>query len=242
MIKSAKFFSVIAAIAVLSAVFFVGSASAHYLWVTQEGDVYYVARGGRPDKFEPYNPAAVVLIKAFDREGMEVPTRRSDQKERVSFSAEKSVSLAAVMTEWGSRVNTTKGKKLMTRKEAEAQGFKVLQSFTSTQTSKSVFEDGASVCKPVGLKFEIVPERSPFSLKPGEEMKIKVLFEGVPIKDSAVSSGQNAKAVTDKEGNAAIPLSPEGWNVIMAQHRIMTPNDSEYNFRQFMTFFVFKVK
>jgi len=28
----------------------------------------------------------------------------------------------------------------------------------------------------------------------------------------------------------------------MAQHRVMAPNDSEYNFRQFMTFFVFKVK
>lgn len=242
MMKSAKFFGLIAAIAVLSAVFFVGSASAHYLWVAQEGDVYYVARGGLPDRFEPYNPASVVLLKAFDRGGMEVPTRRSDQKERVSFSAEKSVSLAAVMTEWGNRVNTTRGKKLMTRKEAEAQGLKVLQAFTSTQTSKTVFEDSSTISKPLGLKFEIVPETSPFSVKPGEELKIKVLFDGVPLKDAAVTSGQNAKTVTDKEGNAAIALSPDGWNVIMAQHRIMTPNDSEYNFRQFMTFFVFKVK
>jgi uncharacterized GH25 family protein len=242
MMKSARFRVYVAVVALLSMVCSVGSASAHYLWVTQEAGVYYVARGGLPDKFEPYNPAAVVLIKAFDRDGMEVPARRSDQKEGVSFRADKPVSLAVVMTEWGSRVNTTKGKKLMNRKEAEAQGFKVLQSFTSTQTSKTVFEDNPIVAKALGLKFEIVPGRSPFGLRPGEAMKIMVLFEGSPLKDATVTSGENEKTVTDKDGAAEVVISREGWNVIMAQHRIMTPNDMEHNFRQFMTFLVFKVR
>jgi nickel transport protein len=216
-------------------------AHAHYLWVVQEDDRYVVARGIPPDDREAYNPDAVTLIKALDREGAEVPIESVKEKRWVSFSSEKRVSVATVVCDWGSRVKTTRGKKLMTRKEAEAQGFRVLEAFTSTQVSKTLFEDGDAVSKNLGMRFEIVPLSSPFQLKLGAPLEMQLLFDGAPLKDTMVSTDGRIETKTDQNGMARIDGCHEGWNIIMARHMVSASGDPDINYRQFMTFLLFKV-
>lgn len=217
-------------------------AYAHYLWVLQQEDQYVVARGTIPDNLEAYNPDAVTVIRAFDREGSEIPIERLHDKVRVSFRAKKSPSIAAVMCDWGSRVKTTRGKKLMTRSEAERQGFQVLEAFLSTQTSKSLFEDGDAVCKQLGMKFELVPTKSPFQLGPGEPLDVRLLFEGAPLKDAMVSTAEQAQTKTDEKGIARIAGCKGGWNMIMARHTVSVSGNPDIHYHQFMTFLVFKVQ
>ncbi len=227
---------------VLVVTFAVQPAFGHYLWVTQEGDSYVVARGGMLDRLEPYDPAAVKLIKAFDRQGAEVSVTRIEEGERVFFRPASPPCLAAVRCDWGGRVNTTRGKKLMTRREAEQQGFKVLESFLSTQTSKTLFADGASVCTPLGMIFEWVPIKRPFRLGPGEPLEVKLIFDGAPLKHAAVSLGDNTQTETDEQGVARVAVAKTGWHVMMAKHVVPVSNDADVDYHQYMTFFVFKVK
>lgn len=212
----------------------------HYLWIYPEGENYVIARGIFPDRLDPYPSSAVGFIRAFDREDAEMDTERVDAHDRVMFRAQRPVSLAAVTCDWGGRVNTTQGKKLMTRKDAEQQGFKVLQAFLSTQTSKTALADGASVCRPLGLVLELVPLQSPFTLAPGEPLEIALMFNGAPLADTIVSTAEEVQAKTDGKGIARIAVSKAQWQVLMAKHIVPAPADTDINYHQFMTFFVFK--
>jgi nickel transport protein len=234
--------SVLMLVFLFIASFYDRPAFGHYLWIAQQGENYIVGRGIIPDKFYPYNPDAVTFIKVFDAEGKDIPVNRVNDKERVIFRTGGSISLAAVRCDWGDRVNTTRGKKLMNRRDAEQQGFKVLESFLSTQTSKTLFEDGAAVCKYLGMKFELVPIKSPFKLEPGELLELKLMYDGAPLRNAAVSSDVNTRTKTDENGMVRIDVSKTGWNVIMAKHIVPSLNDVNVDYHQFMTFLVVKVK
>lgn len=78
------------------------------------------------------------------------------------------------------------------------------------------------VCRPVGQKMEIVPERNPATMKPGERLPLRILLDGVPIGGVRVSSGCDqfaqggyaAHTRTDADGRAEIELPIEGhWFV-----------------------------
>lgn len=218
------------------------SANAHHLWVVAQEDVCVVARGTVPDDLEAYNPDAVTSVKAFDRKGGEIPIERVNEKVRVIFRPKKAPAIAVVMCDWGSRVKTTRGKKLMTRSKAEQQGFKVLESFLSTQTSKSLFEDGDAVCKRIGMKFELVPTKSPFQIAPGEPLDVQLFFDGAPLKNVTVSTADHVRTKTDENGIARIAGGCKGgWNIVMARHRVSGAGDPAVNYHQFMTFLLFKV-
>ncbi len=216
-------------------------AYAHYLWVVQESDRYVIARGTPPEDQETYNPEAVTLIRVFDQEGNKIPIKRVNENGRVYFQAQQSPAITAVMCDWGGRVKTTRGKKLMTRKEAEAEGFKVLEAFVSTQTSKTLFQDGAAVCKNLGMRFELVPLKSPLQLRPGTQLKIRLLFDGAPLQDVTVSTDRRVEAKTDEKGIARLDGSHEGWNIVMARHKVVASGDSGINYHQFMTFLLYRV-
>lgn len=78
------------------------------------------------------------------------------------------------------------------------------------------------VCRPVGQPMEIVPERNPVTMKPGERLPLRVLLDGKPISGVRVSSscdqltqgGYAAHTRTDADGRAVIALSVGGhWFV-----------------------------
>ncbi len=216
-------------------------AYAHYLWIMQQEDLYVVARGTIPDHVEAYSPDAVTVVRAFDREGSEIPIERVHDKVRVSFRAKEPPCVAAVMCDWGSRVKTTRGKRLLTRSEAQRQGFKVLEAFLSTQTSKSLFEDGEAVCKQLGMRFELVPTKSPFQLGPGEPLDVRLFFDGAPLKDAMVSAAEQPQTKTDQKGIARVGGCKEGWNIIMARQTVSVSGNPDIDYHQFMTFLVFKL-
>jgi uncharacterized GH25 family protein len=77
--------------------------------------------------------------------------------------------------------------------------------------------------RPTGLAIEIVPEISPYDLKPGADLPIHILFRGNPASDLQVetswaSAGAPTKIVivgrTDQQGRLAIPhLAPGKWRI-----------------------------
>jgi uncharacterized GH25 family protein len=88
-------------------------------------------------------------------------------------------------------------------------------------------QGAARVTKPIGLSLEIVPERHPLLLKPGEKLPIRVLFNRRPLAGALVKlTDLDADAVavaimkTDAAGRASFMIPHKGswqFNIVWAE-------------------------
>ena len=94
-----------------------------------------------------------------------------------------------------------------------------------SRRAKALVQVGAqatdTVSQPIGQTLEIVPERNPYLVKPGEPLRVVVWFHGSPLPGASVvleSLGAGAThgtpALTDSRGSASWPLPSKGdWKV-----------------------------
>jgi uncharacterized GH25 family protein len=220
-------------------------AHAHHLWVVKTGDDYVIARGMAPKRIDPYDPACVKEFLALDSAGaMVAPERiqRIDGADQVRFRTGEEVSMVAVRCDWGYRVNTTKGKKLVTRQEAEKAGFRVISAFFSTQYAKVLFKDGRGNTRSVGLRFELVPLEDPHSIDAGGVLPFQAFFDGKPMVGISVFSEDGKEWKTDTAGIGHVRLSGEGLHLYMARHKVPVQGDPNREYHLFTTFLVFEVE
>ena len=215
---------------------------AHHLWVMEKDGVYAVCRGHIGEKTSPYDPACVTEISAFTDNGNELGITRTDEKNRTVFTAAQKPALVAVVAHWGDRVNTTRGKRLMNRNQAEAEGLRVISAFTSTQYSKTVFVPSDITTRPLGIKFEIVPLADPAKLSAGVPLLFKLLFDGRPLSGVSVLTNHDQEATTDEDGVAEVVFDKPGVHLLFATHQIPADDASGLDFYKFMTFLTFEVK
>ncbi len=94
---------------------------------------------------------------------------------------------------------------------------------------KSILQVGKQLdetpLKPIGLVIEIVPLINPYALKRGENLPIKVLLRGEPLKNAEVAWGYPGlgeklagSVKTDSEGKAVVPLVKAGPYLIRTIH------------------------
>ncbi|SDT84912.1 DUF4198 domain-containing protein [Desulfobacula phenolica] len=222
--------------------FFAVASHAHHLWI-EAGDngCYTVKRGMITQRTDIYNPVCVTEIRAYAENEKQISIDRVNETEQVVFKTETPAAMASVVSKWGHRVNTTRGKKLMNRQEAESAGFKVVSAFFSTQFSKTLFLPSSLTQKPLGLKFEMVPITDPMGAKPGEPLSVKLLYEGNPLAGASIIMRGGQEFKTDKNGVAQINLKDKGVQLLYARHNVPAENNSELDFLRFMTFLTFEV-
>ena len=221
-IKSAVFF-----VAALTAGWMMASSAvAHYLWVMEADDAYAVCRGMINERIDPYEPACVTQISAMDAGGENLKVLRMDEKERVIFKTDEKPVLATVVSEWGDRVNTTRGKKLMNRQAAEASGLTVISAFNSTQYSKTLLAPSDLILKPLGMKFEIVPLADPTTAASGSRSLLNFCLKAVRLQRYLFSRTtiRNSKPTRTEWGT--FPLKKKGCtcftqNTIFPQKTIL---------------------
>ena len=217
-------------------------AFSHHLWLSIDDGSYAVNRGIISERTDAYDPACVQEIKAYGQAGEPLSVQRINDPQQVRFQTGAPAALASVVSKWGDRVNTTRGKKLMSRSEAEKAGLTVISAFFSTQFAKTLFKPADRNLKPLGLKFEIVPQQCPLSTKPGEPVSFIVLFEGRPLDNAAVYTQNDREFHTDENGTARIAFEKKGVHLLYAKHQ--TPDETErgLDYLKFMTFLTFEVK
>jgi hypothetical protein len=77
-----------------------------------------------------------------------------------------------------------------------------------------------------GMPLELVAERNPYSLKPGEALSVRLYFEGKPVPDVMISAISKAdpenrmRVRTDKEGRARLALPAPGPWLLNSVHMI----------------------
>lgn len=214
-------------------------AFGHHLWVSVDDGGYAVNRGIISERTDAYDPACVQEIRAYAEDGEPLSVQRINEAEQVRFQTEAPAARASVVSQWGNRVNTTHGKKLMGRSEAEEAGLTVISAFFSTQFAKTLFQPSGQNTEPLGMRFEIVPRQCPLSTKPGEPVSFTVLFEGDPLADAVIYTQDDREIPTDENGVARIAFDKNGTQLIFAKHQRPAEADTGLDYLKFMTFLSF---
>ncbi len=100
------------------------------------------------------------------------------------------------------------------------------------KTVVRVGEQAGGFDRVVGLRLEIIPENDPTSLRPGDDLRARVLFDGKPLAGAMVearsptSGTEKVSARTDNDGRVAIKLSAAGMWVVDTVEMIRVEPDS----------------
>jgi uncharacterized GH25 family protein len=86
--------------------------------------------------------------------------------------------------------------------------------------------------KVLGLELELVAEKNPYALKPGEELPLRLLYHGKPLEGALLAAipkgAPDAKtsARSDRQGRAALRLDRPGLWLVKAVHMVPAPAGS----------------
>lgn len=108
-----------------------------------------------------------------------------------------------------------------------------------TMYAKSILLAGMpdeSYKQPVGHTIEIVPERSPYSLKPGEPLPVRVLLRGKPVGSleimaaSTGSFGSKSRSIgkTSADGRISVPVTTGAWRLHTIHMERSTQPDADW--------------
>jgi hypothetical protein len=91
----------------------------------------------------------------------------------------------------------------------------------------------------LGLTLELIPEKNPYSLGPGEELPLRLLYRGAPLagaKVAALPKEQPSRQVasrTDAQGRVRLSLGGSGVWLVKAVHMIAAPAGSGADWESF---------
>jgi uncharacterized GH25 family protein len=120
-----------------------------------------------------------------------------------------------------------------------------------SKSPKALFRVGrggkGDPCRAVGLPLEIVPFVSPFTLKAGDTLPVRVLFRDKPLGDANLGwdlpgDGKLPAGTvrTDDQGAALIPIRKSGLMTIRLTH-MTRPKVADYDWESFWTTLTFEI-
>ncbi len=216
-----KFFIFFIVIFLLSVVV----VSAHDAWIQKKDNDFYVIYG-HGNKLEPYDFSKIKEIRAYDFSGN---YRKIAQKNGILSQEIKDPAMLTMFFDNGYWVQTTDGWKNLTKREALQKNLQIVVSERSLKFHKNYIKWTDAFMNPIGMKFEIIPLKNPLIMKSGDVLPIKVLLEGKPIENAAISTGESHETVTktDKNGFAEITIKEKGFRLISAFIEQSLENDPD---------------
>jgi hypothetical protein len=109
---------------------------------------------------------------------------------------------------------------------------------------------GDLITKPVGERLELVPLENPVNFKANKPFKIKVLFEGKPLANSAVEGALDGfledmsafYGMTDDKGEIEVmALKPGPW-ILKARNKLAFSDPKKCDEETIIASFAFEVK
>lgn len=113
------------------------------------------------------------------------------------------------------------------------------ESLWSGKFAKALSGPGAPFARLLGHDLELVPLSDPALARPGETLKLRVLFRGQPLRDAEIERGDGVTAVqehaipkfkTDADGVAGVPIVTAGAHMLVIDHRVSpsrTPDQAD---------------
>ncbi len=125
--------------------------------------------------------------------------------------------------------------------------------FKSLKTFLTVGSGSDSYDKIMGYKIEIVPQKNPTTLRPGQVLPILVLYDGKPLEGAGIfgifegysSKGKDSFPIeteTDKDGLARISMNRPGSWLIGAKYQFNTHGDKDADYENYRAYIMFHIK
>jgi nickel transport protein len=118
----------------------------------------------------------------------------------------------------------------------------------SQKCAKAFLRPTEAWSKSVGLRFEIVPEKDPLSLRPGDALPVQVLLDAKPVEGVALKIGTaghpDPKGLpkSDKDGKVSLVIPEAGFQVIAAAIKVPRQGDPDADVLSLSSSLTFEVK
>jgi uncharacterized GH25 family protein len=110
-----------------------------------------------------------------------------------------------------------------------------------SRSAKSLVQAGGSGTtgydRVLGLTLELVPEKNPYALKPGDALPVRLVYEGKPLSGALVVAlayddpGKKLAQRTDAGGRVTLRLPKEGAWLVKAVHMVPVAGDPSADWR-----------
>lgn len=213
-----------------------GAASAHDVWLTIAGDAAHrraIINYGHPDDRPPAFADKVVDLVAVAKsgstsllKGIELATKKGITVAQSKPFADDGHVLLAARYDNGFWIRTTDG---LYRNATRRFAPDAAESMWSAKFAKALTGPDAPWDKVLGQTLEIVPLSDPVAAKPGQTLRVKVLFQGKPLAGADVERGDSVTVVaekdiprfaTDAEGIASVPIVKAGAHLLVIDHKV----------------------
>jgi uncharacterized GH25 family protein len=106
---------------------------------------------------------------------------------------------------------------------------------------------GSGYDRSLGLSLELIPEKNPYAMKAGEELPVRLLFEGKPLRGALVAAlpyaapEEKVSQRTDREGRVRLRLPREGAWLVKAVHMAPAPADTGADWQSLWASLTFEI-
>jgi len=202
-------------------------ATAHDVWLVNKGSYAELQYGHEIP--EVYNPAKVVEYRGFDASGAAIALKTVPLPQSFGIVPDPKAVAVTVVLDNGYWIATSTSSEWKNVSLETARRFSEYSN--PIKYHKSLYRWSDRMAKPLGLRFEIIPLKNPFTLKPGQSLPIQVLIEGKPDSGADVEyglHGDKAPTVkTDNQGRASIPIQSKGEQFIAVDYKVPVTDAGE---------------
>ena len=106
----------------------------------------------------------------------------------------------------------------------------------------------AQADRPLGFTLELVAERNPYALRPGQDLAVRLMYENRPLAGALVvamnrvNPAEKLSTRTDKDGRVRFKLRPGGMWLIKAVHMVPAPAGAHAEWASFWASLTFELR
>jgi nickel transport protein len=206
-------------------------ALAHDTWIEKRNGEFPVLRGHN-GKVEAYDSALVKEARALDTKGQVVEMEIVKNKENAALLTKGNPIIVGALYDSGYWLKTTDGWKKATKREGKGK-YDIVESIKSKQWCKTILAPSSESSKAMGQGFEVVPQKDPTTVRVGDKLPVKVVFDGKPVEGAVVGLGGGHESdkkdplKTDKAGMASVIIEKPGPQLVKATYTMPIKDDPD---------------
>ena len=194
---------------------FIQPVSAHIIWFDYDNGEYNLLFGHPEDGPEPYQISKFKQATAYDSNRQLLPFDINPKKDGLSLTSNSKI--AALTAFFDNGYYAKIGDEYRSISEQEIRQYQDVSHYL--KYTKALYDWSDTLAQPFNLPLEIISLENPLVVKPGENLKVQVLYQGKQIPDVTVEY-LGKKLSGDQDGTYLVPIGDEGLQQIEASYTV----------------------
>jgi cobalt/nickel transport system permease protein len=198
-------------------------ASAHDYWIEHKGEGLMLVFGHGSQRLD-FEVEKAKSLRAFDAQGRELTITKEKKGKGLLLKINGQPATVTAVVDNGYWSKTIYGWK----EEPKRKASRVIEAIRQLYYTRMLIAwPDAAQPTTSDHSIALIPLQNPFTMKPGEILQIKVLYNGNPLPNAEMNGGEhNALGKTDKEGVIKVPVNT-GVNLLSIEHKEKIKNDPD---------------